>query len=1093
MRTFLFSDLRDYTAFIESRGDAAATRMLRSSRRIVRAAVASHRGAEIKTEGDSFYVVFRSPSSALRCAMEIQRANAAHTRRRPDVPVRMGIGINTGEAMPHDRGYVGAAVILASRLSVAAKPGQILVTDTLRSLVRTGAHASMRDLGSWTLKGISEAVRVFDVEPALMSAARALGPTLPLPAMLISAQRPVPGLVVCPELVQREAPLAALTQHLEAAAQGEARIVAVSGEGGVGKSRLVRELAEIAHREGTYVLGGRSHASGSPYEPVIAALRPYGHARGTEILRRLLGPLVVELRRLLPEVEIGGSDPDIPSDERRERFLRTITLLLEDAASQRPVLLVLEDFHDADESSRDLLRHLASTMRAGICVVVAYREEEVGPAHPLRGLLAELERERRLARVGLVPLDLGGVERMTAALVTGRDVAGLARAVFERSQGVPFYVEELLKTALDDPDADPDRLALPRTIADSVRVRVGRLVSSRGPGIADLLEAAAIAEVPLGYDVLLRLSERDEAEAGADLAAAVDAQLLERPPTRHELYQFRHALTREAVASGISPARRRRLHARVAASLEGDGLRAGRAALLAKHFSAAGDRPKALAYARQGAADATRVGAYPTAIDLLRDATAMASGAPEEGAVLGELAAALEAAGRAAEAEEALTRAASLARASGDPRELARIEVALASVLRMQGRRAEAIAAVARAIANLEHDPGPLLADAAAMSAVLAWAENDAEHAAALAMRALELAEAHGGAGAQVSSLMILGAAQLRLGDASGRTALDRAIASGIAEGHIAGSANAYLELASALQRGGDWEGARAAAAAGAELAATHGLDFAQASLLAQLSYVLITQGSYTDARAAADRAVALGRPGTVAATLAKAVLADALTMLGDPAAALAIHQEIAPELPRADPDRRVFMLGSRARAELGVGRIDDAWTSARASIDLVVSGQRGMPVTPFLIAGDVAEARRDPEATRDLAAAFERYFSGVDTPHVRVVRTELQAIREHAGGGASGDAFASVAQAYEELGVPIRAAYRRATSALCRLDISRDDADAHLEVERCRDLLHERGARRYLTLIDAAIARRGPAGPRVVGPKDHTERPAVR
>src|SRR5205823_2940686 len=142
-------------------------------------------------------------------------------------------------------------------------------------------------------------------------------------------------------------------------------------------------------------------------------------------------------------------------------------------------------------------------------------------------------------------------------------------------------------------------------------------------------------------------------------------------------------------------------------------------------------------------------------------------GTPDELAVNEELAAALEAAGRAAEAEEAITRASSLARAAHDPIAAARIDVRLASVLRMQGRRTDAISAVTRAITALEGRDGPLLAEAVATSAALAWAENDPEQAAALATRALELVDRHGGTSASVGALTTLGAALCRLGNAS--------------------------------------------------------------------------------------------------------------------------------------------------------------------------------------------------------------------------------------------------------------------------------------------------------------------------------------
>jgi len=1073
MRTFLFADLRDYTGFVESRGDAAASALIRAFRSTVRAAVTASRGAEIRTEGDSFYVVFASPGEAIRCAMRIQRRAASHGRRRPELPLRIGIGINTGEAVERDGDIVGSAVIVAARLAQQARAHAILVTDTVRSLVRTTGLAPLRDAGAWTLKGVSEPVHVFEVEPAKTTVGRALAPSLRLPAMLqATPTSATSGLVVCPELVQREIALAALLEHLGAAAVGESRIVAVSGEGGIGKSRLVRELAALAQPDGFHVFGGRAHATGAPYEPFVAALRPYAHARGTEVLRRLLGALIVELRRLLPEVELRAdrTETGVPDEERRERFLRTIHLLLEDAAAQRPVLLVLEDFHDADVASRDLLRYLAASFRAGICILLTYRDEEVGPAHPLRAVLAELDRDRRLARVPLSPLDRAGVERMTAALLPGRDVSTLARAVYERTEGIPFYVEELLKTALDDPDADPDRLALPRTIADSVRLRVTRLVGSRGAAIADLLETAAVAAVPLGYDLLVRLSERPEADAAADLAAAVEAQLLERPPTTTELYQYRHSLTREAVKAGISPARKRRLHLRVATAIESLGDTGARAALLAHHFSAAGERAKALMYARAGAANDVRVGAYGSAIDLLRDAVAMAAGTNEEPAVLEELAVALQAAGRAAEAEEAIERARHLARIGRDDERLARLDIRLASVLRMQGRRAEAISAVKRAVAALEGRGGPQLAEAVATHAALVWAENDPEQAAALAMQALELAERHGETAVRVRALTVLGASLCRLGNASGREQLEQAIRVGVEEGDVADVPSAYLELSRALQSLGEWEAARATAGDGAKLAQAHGLEFAQATLLTQVASTLYTLGRYREAREALERAATLARPDTVAATGARAMLALTLAMLGENAAALALADDLAERLPRADPDQHARVLGARSSALLGLGRLDEAWAAARGALDVVAAGTPSGGLT-FLVAAEILETRREPDALAELIAEFDAKLAAPEVPIARAIRAEMQAIHDMLLGHSSPQAFAAVAAAYDDVGVPVRALYRRATAAFLE--------NAHVpgraaRLEQFRSDLIERGAVRFAAAIDRRMSRAG-------------------
>src|SRR3989441_2608813 len=1072
VRTYLFADLRDYTAFVETRGDAEATRLLRAYRTIVRAEVRAKRGVEIKTEGDSFYLVFTAPSDAVRCAVGIARRARGHNERHGDLPLRIGIGINSGEAVAHDQGYVGSAVILASRLAQQAEAGRILITDTVRALVRTGGLAPMRDLGTWNLKGVAPSVHVFEVEVARASAARAVGPTLRLPAMLLPPPlRGATGLVVCPELVQRETEMAALLEHLGAAATGEDRFVALTGEAGVGKSRLTRELARVAQEDGFYVFGGRSHASAAlPYEPFIAALRPYAQARGTEILKRLLGTLTSELRRLLPEIELPASSEDstIPDDERRERFLRTIHLLLEDAASLRPVLLVLEDVHEAEAASRDLLSYLAATLHGGICVVFTYRDEDVGPTHPLRALLAEFDRERRISRIALAPLDAAGVERMTKALLPDRATDELARAVLERSEGVPFYVEELLKTALDDPDARADRLPLPRTVRDSVQMRVARLTAARGRPIADLLEAAAIAAMPLGYEVLLDLSGRADRDTGEDLAAAVEAQLLERPPTQQEIYQFRHPLTRDAIAGAIPESRQRRLHVRVAEALE--NLRDDRqSAPIAQHFAAAGDSARAVRYARQGAGAAIRVGAYAAAIDLLRLAAAQGAGIAEEVDVLLELGSALRSAGRAPEAEEVLLRARELAK---DDQHRARIELELAAVLRMEGQRVEAVDAVRRAIGALQAHRGPILAEALVHHADLAWAENDLKETSRLAQDALAAAKRYHAASAEIEALTLLGAASVRLGKDEGLEHLAEATRRGRALSLGAETVDSYLELARALLFRGRNEAALAAVKDGLALARERGLEFAQARLLAHATTICVNLGRYEEARGFAEQSVALARTGTIAASAARASLAHVMSDQGEGEAAIALLNAVRADSERNEPDRRVIYWSYRAQALLGLDRLDEAWESATHAVELTVATP-GMGMTAFLNPAEIAGARRDAAGVRALWRRFEDYFAGRDTAPIRLVRLEITAIRELCAGREAAGPFGAVADLYASLGARVRASYRRASAAVVRMNDPRSRLAARRELATQLRELESFGARRYVAALNRQLRRR--------------------
>jgi class 3 adenylate cyclase len=160
---FLFADLRDYTRYVERHGDAAAAALLDAYRTLVRTTVADHAGAEVKTEGDSFYVVFPSASSAVRCGLVILRA-AADSDAQGGGPIRVGVGVHAGETVETLEGYVGSAVNIAARVCSQAGAGELLVTDTVRGLIRTSIPVRFSDRRVRRLKGIAEPVTLFRVE-----------------------------------------------------------------------------------------------------------------------------------------------------------------------------------------------------------------------------------------------------------------------------------------------------------------------------------------------------------------------------------------------------------------------------------------------------------------------------------------------------------------------------------------------------------------------------------------------------------------------------------------------------------------------------------------------------------------------------------------------------------------------------------------------------------------------------------------------------------------------------------------------------------------------------------------------------------------
>ncbi len=163
VRGFLFADLRGYTAFVERAGDVAAANHLDRYRTLVRSIIEDQAGAEIRTEGDSFYVVFPSPSAAVRAGLALVSKAADDAAEHPDEPIRVGVGIHAGESAETTEGYVGAAVNLAARICSVARPGEVLVSDTVRSLTRSSLPITFVSRGRPALKGVAEPVELFAV------------------------------------------------------------------------------------------------------------------------------------------------------------------------------------------------------------------------------------------------------------------------------------------------------------------------------------------------------------------------------------------------------------------------------------------------------------------------------------------------------------------------------------------------------------------------------------------------------------------------------------------------------------------------------------------------------------------------------------------------------------------------------------------------------------------------------------------------------------------------------------------------------------------------------------------------------------------
>ncbi|MFI6120495.1 AAA family ATPase [Streptomyces sp. NPDC051064] len=429
---------------------------------------------------------------------------------------------------------------------------------------------------------------------------------------------------VSPVFVGRAGELAALTETLARAVAGEPQALLVGGEAGVGKTRLVEEFIRAAcRRDAVVAVGGcvEIGADGLPYAPFATALRALRRALPEELTEALAGQ-EGELARLLPEL---GEADRAPDDEHgTARLFELAARLLERVSATRTVVLVLEDLHWADASTRHLLAYLFRTLRSGRLVVIGtYRADDVHRRHPLRPLLAELDRLRTVRRIELDRFSRAEVGRQLTGILAMVPDAALVDDIFERSDGNAFFVEELARSV----ECCGDSSGLSDSLRDLLLVRVEALPEDAQRIARIIAEGGSTVEHPL-LAAVAGLAEDDLDEA---LRAAVGANLL-LPAPDTDGYRFRHSLVREAVSDDLLPGERTRLNRRYAEALEADPslVRADeRAARLASYWYAAHDAVRALPAVLQAAVAARRRYAYSEQLRLLERAMELWDDVPD--------------------------------------------------------------------------------------------------------------------------------------------------------------------------------------------------------------------------------------------------------------------------------------------------------------------------------------------------------------------------------------------------------------------------------------------------------------------------------
>jgi class 3 adenylate cyclase len=606
VRTFLIADVRGYTRFTVEHGDEAAARLAGAFAQLAGEVVSASGGEVIELRGDEALAVFNSSRQALRAAVDLQEAFAAASVADPLLPLRVGIGLDAGEAIPIDGGFRGAALNLSARLCSLAGPGEVLASDGVIHLARKLDGLSYLERGLVQLKGFVDPVRVVQVVRESGAVPKLAAETPETPAL-----PPLPiggflGSLPAGTLVGREAELQRVLRAVDAVAGGSGRLGLLAGEPGVGKTRLAQEVTLAVRNRGFLLATGRCYEAEAavPFYPWLDALATL-YAEAPAAVRAEVPRRWPDLARLLPD-QLGPRPPgSMNSPEEQQLLFRAVTGLVGSLAEQRPVALLLDDLHWADASSLKLLQHLARQTRGqSVLLFGTYRDVEVGRQHPLEAALRDLDREGLLERVPIRRLDAAGTQELIAATMGETEISEeFTSLVHARTEGNPFFVQQVLRVLVERgdlfrKDGRWDRKNIAEIeVPESVRSVIGQRLARLAEETQEILHEASVLGQTFNFDELLALSKRDERELERALDETSAAGMLRE--AGRDTFGFDHALTQQALYAELSSRRRRRLHLAAGEVIEAlsEHARQTRSAELAWHFLEADVPERALPYA----------------------------------------------------------------------------------------------------------------------------------------------------------------------------------------------------------------------------------------------------------------------------------------------------------------------------------------------------------------------------------------------------------------------------------------------------------------------------------------------------------------